>query len=595
MWEGIDGTRVFTHFPPVDTYNSDLSGHELAHAASNFREKGAASVSLAPFGWGDGGGGPTREMIARARRTHNLEGSPRVIMRTPAEFFAAAEKEYPDAPVWVGELYLELHRGTYTSQVKTKQGNRRSESLLHEAELWSATAATRGLLQYPYDRLDRLWKLVLLQQFHDILPGSSIAWVHREAADNYVQIATELEEIIASALTALGGEGQEPLIFNASPMGRHGVPPLSASRGVVNGPPTSVGKSSPDVVLDNGLLRVRIDQRGVIRSILDLAAGRELVPPGAAANLLQLHPDFPNMWDAWDIDEFYRNTVRDLVDVDQLTTITDATAGSATVRIDRRYRASRIVQEMTLERGSLQLTCTVEVDWHEQEMLLKAAWPLDVHTDHAQFETQFGHIVRPTHVNTSWDAARFEVCAHRWVRVAEPGYGIAVVNDGTYGHDISRAARCNGGTYSTVRLSLVRGPRFPDPRTDQGHHRFRYAIVANADVTAAAGAGYDINLPVRTGSGASQVDPLVAIDGDAVVETVKLADDRSGDIVVRLYEPRGARCTAIVTPSFVATRVVETDLLERPIAIDALPAEHSTSAIELKFRPFQIVTLRISR
>ncbi|HET8766787.1 MAG TPA: alpha-mannosidase, partial [Pedococcus sp.] len=177
-WEGLDGTRVFTHFPPVDTYNSEISGAELAHAERNFADKGAATRSLVPFGWGDGGGGPTREMLARAARLRDLDGSPRVEVERPDAFFAAAEAEYPDAPIWVGELYLEFHRGTYTSQARTKRGNRRSEHLLREAELWAATAAVRTGAAYPREDLDRIWKVVLLNQFHDILPGSSIAWVH---------------------------------------------------------------------------------------------------------------------------------------------------------------------------------------------------------------------------------------------------------------------------------------------------------------------------------------------------------------------------------------------------------------------------------
>src|SRR5918995_353836 len=180
-WEGLDGPRILPHFPPVDTYNAELTGAELAHAVANYAEKGAGTRSLVPFGYGDGGGGPTREMLERARRLADLEGSPRVTVESPAAFFAAAEAEYPDAPVWSGELYFELHRGTYTSQAATKAGNRRSERLLREAELWAATAAVRAGAPYPYDELDELWKTVLLHQFHDILPGSSISWVHREA------------------------------------------------------------------------------------------------------------------------------------------------------------------------------------------------------------------------------------------------------------------------------------------------------------------------------------------------------------------------------------------------------------------------------
>ncbi|MDG4859134.1 alpha-mannosidase, partial [Streptomyces sp. T-3] len=217
-WEGIDGTRIFTHFPPVDTYNCSMLGREIAHAAKNFKDKGVAKHSLAPTGWGDGGGGTTREMIAKARRLKDLEGSAKVVWETPADFFTKAEAEYPEPPVWVGELYLELHRATLTSQAKTKQGNRRSEHLLREAELWAATAAVRAGFPYPYAELDRIWKTVLLHQFHDILPGSSIAWVHREAEKTYAAVASELNGIIAAAQTALAGDpasGTE-IVFNSA-------------------------------------------------------------------------------------------------------------------------------------------------------------------------------------------------------------------------------------------------------------------------------------------------------------------------------------------------------------------------------------------
>ncbi|MDX6353196.1 MAG: alpha-mannosidase, partial [Streptomyces sp.] len=225
FWEGIDGTRIFTHFPPVDTYNCSMKGSEIAHAARNFKDKGSARHSLAPSGWGDGGGGTTREMIAKAARLRSLEGSATVEWERPAEFFAKAEAEYPNAPVWAGELYLELHRGTLTSQAKTKQGNRRSEHLLHEAELWAATAAVRTGFGYPYQDLDRIWKTVLLHQFHDILPGSSIAWVHREAAKTYAAVADELHGIIAAAQRALAGDAATggEVVYNAAPHARHGV------------------------------------------------------------------------------------------------------------------------------------------------------------------------------------------------------------------------------------------------------------------------------------------------------------------------------------------------------------------------------------
>ncbi|RIQ20359.1 alpha-mannosidase [Jiangella rhizosphaerae] len=589
-WEGLDGTRVFTHFPSADTYGAELSGTELAHAVRNFRDKGDANRSLVPFGWGDGGGGPTREMIAQARRTADLEGSPRVAIEKPSDFFAAAEAEYPHAPVWSGELYLEIHRATYTSQAKTKQGNRRSEHLLHEAELWSATAAVAGLVDYPYDELDRIWKLVLLNQFHDILPGSSIAWVHREARDQYARIAAELTEIVERAQRALAGEGSATIGFNAAPHGRCDVPALAAVPIALSSQAsTEVVAAEGGYVLDNGLLRVTVDGRGLLTSVLDLEAGREvLAGPG---NLLQLHQDLPNQWDAWDVDEFYRNTVTDLVDVDELR------ADGGTVRVARRFGDSHVVQEITLEPGARRLDISTEVDWHEREKFLKAAFPLDVQTQRAAYETQFGHHYRPTHENTSWDAAKFEVCAHRFVHLEEPGYGVALVNDSTYGHDVRRGAAAGGGTTTTVRLSLLRAPRYPDPETDQGVHTLRYSLVPGATIDDAVREGYALNLPPRFVQGAGhEVEPLVRVSGPGVVvSAVKLADDRSGDVVVRLYEARGGRAAATLTPSFAVSGVEETDLLERPVPATAVTSTSADGAVALKLRPFQIVTLRLRR
>jgi alpha-mannosidase len=591
-WEGIDGSRVFTHFPPVDTYNSDLSAADLAHAWQNYAEHGYGTTSLVPFGWGDGGGGPTREMIAAARRTADLEGSPRVRLGSPAEFFQAAEAELATVPVWRGELYLESHRGTYTSQARTKQGNRRSEHLLREAELWSATAAVAGLVDYPYQQLDRIWKRVLLNQFHDILPGSSIAWVHREAEAAYAEIAEELGTLIEAAQRALAGEGAVPLLFNAAPFARAGVPALGAGPALPAGE-VSVRHDGAGYLIDNGTLRIVVDAAGRLSSVYDLPASREAIAPDSYGNLLQLHRDRPNRWDAWDIDQHYRNVSIDLSDVEQIEPVTGG------VRVRRRFGKSMIEQCITLsgESGITARRVNVHtvIDWHCSAQLLKAAFALDVHADQFASEIQFGHLYRPTHVNTSWDAARFEVCAHRWVHVGESGYGLAVLNDSTYGHDVNRTSRPGGGTTTTVRLSLLRAPQFPDPHTDQGKHVLNYALLVGVGVDGAIEAGYDLNLPARTVLGSGAVAPLLSVDDPAVVvESVKLAEDRSGDIVVRLYESHGGRASARIGVAVELAEVIETDLLERPIAAGALVGQHD-DGFSLRLRPFQIATVRLRR
>ncbi|MGW0443861.1 alpha-mannosidase [Streptosporangium sandarakinum] len=591
LWEGIDGTRIFTHFPPVDTYNCSMKGGEIAHAARNFKDKGVARHSLAPTGWGDGGGGTTREMVAKAARMRDLEGSAAVVWETPAEFFTRAEAEYPAPPVWVGELYLELHRATLTSQAKTKQGNRRSESLLREAELWAATAAVRTGFAYPHERLDRIWKTVLLHQFHDILPGSSIAWVHREAEKTYAAVAAELNEIIDDAQRALAGNaGSGELVFNAAPHARNGVPAGGAAMAPA---PTRGGLRARDeggYVLDDGLLRVEIDDRGLVVSACDLRAGRETVAPGQAANLLQIHPDFPNMWDAWDVDQFYRNTVTDLVDADEVTPGEEP----GSVRVVRSFGRSRVTQVLTVEAGRLDIR--TEVDWHETEKFLKLAFPLDVHADRYASESQYGHAFRATHTNTSWEAAKFEACNHKFVHLEEPGWGVALVTDSTYGHDVTRTVRASDrGTTTTLRVSLLRAPRFPDPETDQGLHRFRHALVPGATIGDAVREGWFLNLPERRVPGDAEVAPLVTVDDDAIVVTaVKLADDGSGDVVVRFHESRGGRARARISTGFTATGVAVTDLLERPLAGTAAP-EPAGGSVAVSLRPFELVTLRFSR
>jgi alpha-mannosidase len=590
LWEGTDGTRIFTHFPPVDTYSSQLSGEDLARAERQYAEKGMANTSLVPFGYGDGGGGPNREMIAAAERLRSLEGSPTVTLSSPAEFFTAAETEYAHPPVWSGEMYLEFHRGTYTSQARTKQGNRRSEHALREAELWAAAAALQGA-EYPYDELDELWETVLLQQFHDILPGSSIGWVHREAERRYAEVLAAAERLTTGALRALVGEGTRALVANAGPYAQNSLAAMAVLASPAPATTATLTRADEGFVLTNEHLRVRIDNAGLIESLVVCATGRETIAPGERANLLQLHRDTPTQWDAWDIDEHYRRHVIDLTDVVSIEPVAHPTA--AVVCVIRGRGATRITQTLTLDAGSAALEVETVVDWHERQKLLKLAFPLDVHTDRASSEIQFGHVQRPTHANTSWDMARFETVAHRWVHVGESGFGVAVANDSTYGHDITSVPREGGGTATNVRLSLLRAPLYPDPEADQGEHTLRVSIRPDASIADAAREGYRLNLPLRPLVGGAPVAPLMSVSSDAIViEAVKLAEDRSGDVIVRLYEALGGRASTTLSTSFAFDEVIETDLLERELDAAAIEAV-SGEDIHLTLRPFQLVTLRL--
>ncbi|MDQ0646522.1 alpha-mannosidase [Microbacterium natoriense] len=594
LWEGIDGTRILTHFPSADTYISELSGAEVAHAERSFREAGSSTVSLIPFGWGDGGGGPTREMIAAAARLRSLEGSPTVTIDSPQRFFERVEAEYPDPPVWSGELYLELHRGSLTSQHQTKQGNRRSEHLLREAELWAATAAIREGVEYPYAELDNSWHTVLLNQFHDVLPGCSIAWVYQDVERMYAEVADSAERIIAESVAALVGDGERMLTLNPRPQSDHGVAALGIAAADATSPTPTVQEENGTFILDNGVVRAVIDERGLLVSLVDAASGRESIAPGAAGNLLQLFRDIPNKWDAWDIDEHYR---RSGVDLDQVESIHAAHEDDGVaVVVERVFGDSRLVETLRLRSGAASLELDFDIDWRERRQLLKLAFPLDVHADRSAAETQFGHVFRPTHTNTSWDAARFEISAHRWIHVAEPGYGVAIANESTYGHDVSRATRADGGSTTTVRLSLLRAPVFPDPEADLGRHHLQVAIRPGAGIREAVDEGYRQNLPVRTAFGTRDVAPLVRVSHPAVrVESVKLAEDRSGDLIVRLYESEGTRATTDIAFDVAGIGSIRTvDLLER----DVQPPVGSTftaSGACITLRPFQLLTLRLPR
>ncbi|MFI5759173.1 alpha-mannosidase [Streptomyces sp. NPDC051569] len=632
-WEGVDGTRLLSHVPPAAGPGPAATGGEPADAVTPYTGRDGSTRSLLPFGH-PGGGGPTREMLERARRLADLEGSPRIEMRHPSSFFRAALDEHPDAPVWRGELPPGTRRGTYTGQARTKRGNRRSESLLREAELWSATATVREGAPYPYDELEALWKKVLLYQGHELLAGASTAWAHQEAEQAYRDIHRRLERLIRRAVGApdsASGAGPAggpdtgpdtgPGVFNAGPRARREVVVLDGERPADGGQRLADGRTAvlaeapalgrgpagvapaglaPVTVsaaaggghlLDNGLLRVRVDADGLVRSARDLSTGRDAIAPGAAGNLLQLHRDDPARWSARDPDGGSRSGHRDL---DRARTVEVVEEGPllASVRVVRSTGRSTIQQALSLTAGSRVLTVDTEVDWRERDTLLTAAWPLDVHAEHSRGEIQFGHAERPTHENTGREKARCEVWAHRWIHVGEHGWGVALAGDSTYGYDVSRHTRDDAGTTTTVRLSLLRAAHGPDPHADRGPQRFRHTVRPGADVGDAIAEGYALNLPLRPGPAAPAAPALVSVDHpDVVVEAVKLADDRSGDVVVRLYEARGGRARTALTAAFPVAAVQETDLLEETLAVRA----HEGGSVALTLRPFQILTLRLVR
>jgi alpha-mannosidase len=588
MWEGIDGTAIFTHFPPADTYNGDFSPGEIVKSAADFKDHESSSRSLYLYGWGDGGGGPEPDMLESARRLADIDGAPRVVLGRAAEFFAHAKQEVHGLTTWVGELYFELHRGTYTSQARTKRLNRRAEQALREAETWLVAAGG----EYPRDLLDSTWKRLLINQFHDILPGSSIDWVYEDAERELEAVVEVAGGLTTQAQGALAGEGDRLVAFNVNSHRRHQVIEQDGQVMLVDAPACGwtvvdeVTTYDPVTVqgrtIENGLLRVTWSEKGLLTSIWDKEAGREVLSAGGAGNLLQLHEDNPRNWDAWDVDADYRARFTDLT----------ALAGAeiemsgplrAAVRFKREFGRSKLEQRMILDAGSRVLRFETEVDWQETHRFLKVAFPVAVRSARATYEIQFGHVERSTHANTSWDQARFEVCAHRWADLGEPGYGVALLNDCKYGYDILG---------SVMRLSLLRSPTHPDPAADRGRHRFTYALMPHPGDFRQAGviaAAEDLNTPLRVQRGQGGRRSLIEVDTpQVVVEAIKRSED-SDAVVVRLYEAWGGRCTARLRTTLPASRAHLCDLLER----EREEVTVRDGELELAVEPFKILTLKL--
>jgi alpha-mannosidase len=621
-WEGIDGSRVLTHFPPVDTYGAEITPAELSGSMIRFAEHAWSDVSLVPYGYGDGGGGPTREMLARAARLADLDPMPRVELGSAARFFEHVEAEIAGGapvPVWSGELYFETHRGTLTSQLRTKLGNRRCERLLREAELWAATAAAGGDGVDPHE-LDGLWREVLTQQFHDVLPGSSIAWVHADAEEVFERVGADLERRVVERLASLvpvgaavanaatsaraevievadspPGDGPTQALPDGCTAAFVAVPGLGLAPLVAADLPTGNGVRVGAVVvtdrsMSNGQLAVSWSPAGTLSSVIDVARGRELLAAERPGAELLLTVDHPVQYDAWDLESW---TVEGGAPVEHAASVEVDAAGPLVGIVAVRYEfgPSRATVRYVLRAGSPRLDVEVDLDWQHDEHLLSMRFPLDVHAEAATCGVQFGAVRRPTHASTSWDAAKFEVCAHRYVDVAEPDFGVAVLNDGRYGHGLF-----GGG----VRVSLARAAKYPDPDADRGHHRVTLALLPHgpglADVVAEA---ERLELPLRvvapaggTAAGPEELPrPVVTVSGRGVeVDAVKLADDGSGDLVVRLHEATGNRIATTVAASGRIAAAAACDLLERP----QRHFEVSDGICALTVRPFQLVTLRLT-
>ncbi len=603
-WQGIDGSTVLAHYTVIQGWPDPV---HLADQWNWIQHKDAQDRRLFPIGYGDGGGGPMAEMIEIARRVTDLEGCPRSSFTTVSDFMKSVRDDMGELPRHVGELYLECHRGTLTSVSDIKKGNRKTELALREAEFLATLAATRGE-PYPAENLLDLWKVLLTNQFHDILPGSSIARVNDEAIETFSACIDEARSIRDRAIETLACYSpDEPpvqlLVTNSLSWDRAGeiaigelcddawpvdpgimgqrIETIEGKRDfIISG--DSFGVSGDTVETPFAL--VTFDGTGRIVSFIERSSGRELVPPGGALNSFLCGEDVPLMYDNWDIDSDYELK---LALQDHLVRREVVAEGPLQIRIEVEYEigeGSRLTQHIIFHSTTPRVDFETKVDWHEKHKILKTGFDLDILADSARHEIQYGHVERPTHRNLPQDRARFEVCAHKWTDLSENGFGVALLNDCKYGISVHG---------SELRLTLLRSGTHPDPRGDEGTHVFTYALLPHAEgfsVPAVVRPAYELNIPpivCPATAAASAIDSLVSIDADSViVESVKWAED-GGGFVIRLYEAEKTGCMAGLQFGVPVTAVAETNMLEE----DRRELDLDDGGIVLRLRPFEIKTL----
>lgn len=627
-WEGIDGTRIFAHFMTGNDYNVPATPGSFMNFERKNKDGDRTSHALCLFGIGDGGGGPGRTHIEWTQLAQNTEGLPRVTMEHAADFFPKAEAGATDLMTWVGELYFEYHRGTYTSQALVKKMNRRLELLLREVEF---IYSQLPLAEYPANELQRVWKIVLLNQFHDIIPGSSITRVYEEAHEQYQdafdtltalrqaadiqysgRVATEQMRDPRVVLNSLSWE-RETMVFLPRESRIHWVDgtgrPIASQRvdggvfvklhvpsmghnviHVALGQPARKPSPLPSTPrrLENSLIRVDFATNGEIRRIYDKASGRDVIRPGTTANVFKVYEDLPLAYEAWDIDAYYLEKTPQSPELVNARLVEN---GPLISIIEQVWQADdyTITQRISLRANDRIIEFDTEVDWQASQKMLRVDFPVNVRAQQASFEIQFGHVERPTHMNTSWDMARFESVAHKWVDLSQPNYGVALLNDCKYGH------RVQG---NTISLNLLRSPTRPDPTADRHVHQFRYALYPHpGDLVSAevVNRAWEFNVPARVYKARASAGDLPAkstiFDCDrnnVIIDTVKKSEDEDS-IIVRIYEACGIDCTATLSFFRPFSECDEVDLMENPVK----PVKKRGQQIRIGMKPFDLRTLRI--
>ncbi len=642
MWKGIDGTEILSHFSPSTsnfdeqdswqtTYNAYLNPEHILGGWHRYSQKDLNREYLCTFGHGDGGGGPTRDMLEMGRRmTRGIPGCPKVKQEFAIDFYHDLEKDVKGSrrlPKWAGELYLEFHRGTLTSQGRNKRYNRKSEILYHDMETLCSIADSNKLAEYPQQLIDDGWKIILLNQFHDIIPGSSIKQVYEDSKEQYDALIAQGKEVIgdtlkniacvadADALTVFNtfGAQRDDVVITDMPAMEHfaivdangdampwqktsdgrlalfakGVPAkgYKTFRLVAGGEAGENTVSVENRAVENRFFSVKFDKDMNISSLIHKQTGRSVAPEGEVLNRLYAFEDRPFNHCAWDIKVYFDQKYTEINDVSAVE-VTESGPVRTVIRVTRKFLSSTIEQSFIFYADLPRIDIDYKIDWKEKCILLKADFPVDVNATEATYDIQFGNYKRPTHRNTLWDFAQFETVGHKWVDLSDNGFGLSVLNDCKYGHDIKDGH---------IRTSLLRCANDPNDVQDREMHYFTYSLYPHAgsvDTTDVVNQGYSLNIPLYCVSGraAHESYSLVSADkSNIIIETVKKAED-SGDIVIRAYETWNRKTDCVYTFDREPKSVYVCNLLEENE--EQLEAQGNT--VELSFKPFEIKTIKVT-
>ena len=611
LWQGIDGTEIFTYFltaqdkkrgeEPTNyaTYNAAINSQQVAGAWERYQDKMLTDEVLLTFGYGDGGGGPTMEMLEHEKRLNcGIPGCPKAEIDTVTNFFSRL-KEHAHLAKWVGELYLELHRGTYTSIAKNKRNNRKCEFLFHNAELSSVISYIINQTPYPQDIINHSWEAMLTNQFHDVLPGSSIHEVYEDCDSTYAEIFDAGNQIhqgnlnnIADKVNTEGGI----FVFNGNsfacsdvvwvdkkPIYVDYIPPLGYR--VVQ--PASVTESVTvsEFRLENESLLVDFNEVMQIKRIYDKKAEREVLKPGECGNVLQAFEDLPRNWDAWEISDYFEEKSWVIDSIENVSKIDLGVVGGFCIK--RRFMDSMIEQKVLLKHNSSRIDFETKILWNQEHILLKALFPVDILSSSATYDIQFGTVERPTHRNTSWDEAKFELCAHKFADLSEHGYGVSLLSDCKYGYDIKA---------NNMRITLLKCGTYPNPIADKGEHYFTYSLYPHTGdyrEGKTAQEGYLLNNPLQvnrlgkqTGTLPEQFSFASCNCDNIVIETVKKEENGNG-VLLRLYENYGRRGKVCVSFGLPVKSAFQCNMLEHMQNMLSV----SENSVELFVKPFEIITL----